>query len=274
MKSSVTLCQVPEAAAGPFVFHGPPATGFKQAADLGFEAVELFLPGPDAVGVEEILGLGQRHGLAIAAVGTGAGMVRHGLSLTDPDPLKRSAAQEFILRMIDFGAQLGAPAILGSMQGRHSGGGSRDQALAWLGAALRQAGRAAADRGVSFIYEPLNRYETNLFNHAASATEFLRAERLEGVVLLADLFHMAIEERDIAASLRTMGELLGHVHWADSNRQAMGFGHTDPEPIIVALREANYAGYLSAEVFPLPDPEAAARQTLNSILSVAAHSTR
>jgi sugar phosphate isomerase/epimerase len=265
MRTAVTLCRVPEAASGPFVFHDDLDTGFRKAAEHGFDAVELFLPGPDAVPIDEIKGLRDKHQLAVSTVGTGAGMVRHGLSLTDPDPAKRAAALEFITAMIRFGGELGAPAILGSMQGRHGGEVSREQALEWLTDALRVAGSEAAAFGVPFIYEPLNRYETNLFNLAGAAVGYLRERELTNIVLLADLFHMAIEERDIAASLRGMGDLLGHVHWADSNRQAIGLGHSDPAPIAKALVDMKYAGYLSAEIFPMPDPDEAARMTTSGI---------
>ena len=47
MRAVITLCRVPEAAAGPFVFHDELDAGFRKAADIGFDAVELFLPGPD-----------------------------------------------------------------------------------------------------------------------------------------------------------------------------------------------------------------------------------
>jgi sugar phosphate isomerase/epimerase len=66
----------------------------------------------------------------------------------------------------------------------------------------------------------------------------------------------------MASALRTAGRLIGHVHFADSNRQAIGFGHTDAGPVIGALREIGYTGYLSAEVFPLPTADEAARQTI------------
>jgi sugar phosphate isomerase/epimerase len=267
MKTAVTLCRVPESAAGPFVFHDALETGFAKAAALGFDAVELFLEGPDAVAVEEIQALQEQHGLAIAAVGTGAGMVKHGLSLTDPAPEKRAAALDFVLRMIDFGGRLGAPAILGSMQGKWGGAVSRDPALDFLTSALQAAGEAAAEHGVPFIYEPLNRYETNLFNRLTPAADYLDDRGLKNIVLLADLFHMNIEERDIAAALREAARHVGHVHWADSNRQAMGLGHTDPAPIFAALREISYSGYLSAEILPLPDPDTAARQTLKSLIT-------
>jgi len=92
MRSAVTLCHVAEAAAGPFVFHGPISEGFAKAAAHGFDAVELFLPGPDAYSENDLRDLADRHQLAIAAVGTGAGMVKHGLTLTDPSAARRGGA--------------------------------------------------------------------------------------------------------------------------------------------------------------------------------------
>lgn len=260
IKTAITLSQVPEALAGPFVFRSPLQEAFATAAAIGFNAVELFLPGPEFISVDEVKSLAAAHGLAVAAVGTGAGMLRYGLSITDEDEDQREAAMNFVLSMIDFGGQLGAPAILGSMQGR----GSPDL----LASGLRLCGERAASHGVPFIYEPLNRYETNLFNRLGDAAKFLELHDLKNVVLLADLFHMNIEERDLAAAIRETGRHIGHVHFADSNRQAMGFGHTRPEQVIVALKEIQYSGYLSAEIFPLPDPETAARQTISSIRSL------
>ncbi len=73
---------------------------------------------------------------------------------------------------------------------------------------------------------------------------------------------MNIEESDLARALRAGGSLVGHVHFADSNRQAIGFGHTAVGPVIAALREINYQGYLSAELLPLPDSQAAGAQTI------------
>jgi len=265
MKTAVTLCRVAEAAAGPFVFHQELAEGFAKAAEHGFDSVELFLPGPDAHGVEEIEALQAEHGLGVAAVGTGAGMVKHGLSLTDPDPGKREAALQFILQMVELGGRLKAPAILGSMQGKWGGDVSRDQALGWLADALKVIGEAAAKFEVPFIYEPLNRYETNLINRVGDAADWVRANELANIVLLADLFHMNIEEVDMAAAMRAGGELIGHVHYADSNRRAMGLGHTDPAPIVTTLKEIGYSAYLSAEILPLPDATQAAAATIQSI---------
>ncbi len=262
MRSAITVSLVPETKGGPFVFSNGLADACAQAAALGFDAIEVFPPAASAPELTALRGLLERHRLAVAAFGTGAGWVVHKLALTLPDPAVRERARGFVREIIDRAAQFGAPAIIGSMQGRWDATVSRAQALAWLGSALEELGEQAAGKNVPLLYEPLNRYETNLFNRVADTAAWLRTLRTRNVRILADLFHMNIDEADLPAAVRAGGELIGHVHFADSNRQAIGFGHTDVAPVIAALREVNYRGYLSAEILPLPDPAAAARQTI------------
>jgi sugar phosphate isomerase/epimerase len=88
------------------------------------------------------------------------------------------------------------------------------------------------------------------------------------VVLLADLFHMNIEEANIADGLRDGGKHIGHVHFVDSNRQAAGRGHMDYAPIAQALADIGYDGYCCAEAFPVPDSDETARQTIETFKAV------
>ncbi len=264
MRSAVTISLVPEARGGPFVFWDDLVAGCARAAELGFDAVEIFPPAAQTLNNSSTARLLASHGLKCAAVGTGAGWVRHKLRLTDPDSGVRRQAVEFINAIIDVGGELGAPVIIGSMQGRWGDGVTREQAVQWLGEALAALAGRAARRGVLVLYEPLNRYETNLLNRQGEAAAFLRTLTAPNVKLLCDLFHMNIEEASMADALRAVGPLVGHVHFADSNRQAIGWGHTDMKPIMAALREINYDGFLSAEVLPLPDSIAAARQSIES----------
>jgi len=264
MKSAITLSLVPQARGGPFVFWDGLADGCAQAAALGFDAVEIFPPTASAIDPAELRALLDRHALQVAAIGTGGGWVVNKWTLTHADAAVRTKARDFIRAIVDLAGSFGAPAILGSMQGRWEGEVTRDQALAWLAEALEDLGEHAARHRVPFLYEFLNRYETNLCNRLGDTTAFLRTLRTKNVRVLADLFHMNIEEPDLAAALRTAGDMVGHVHFADSNRRAMGFGHTDAAPIVAALRDIGYAGYLSAEILPLPDSATAARQTIES----------
>lgn len=268
MKSAITISLVSEARGGPFVYWDDLAAGFAAAARHGFDAVEIFPSAANAVSIGAARALMEKHGLKVAAVGTGAGWVKHKLRLTDQDPAVRAKAREFIYGIINLAGYLGAPAIIGSMQGRWEGTVSRDQALAWLAEELQALAERAAAHQQVLLYEPLNRYETNLLNRNGDAVEFLAQHGLANVRLLCDLYHMNIEEQNLAESLRQTGARVGHVHFADSNRRAIGFGHTDPGPIAAALREIGYAGYLSAEILPLPDAEMAAAQTITSFRQV------
>jgi sugar phosphate isomerase/epimerase len=264
MKSAVTISLVPEAKGGPFVFWDDLAAACVQARELGFDAIELFAPDPDAVDPDELRMLLDDNGLALAAVGTGAGWVKHRLSLTSPDESIRDQAVAFVERMMEFAARFEAPAIIGSMQGRAAEGVTRQVALRYLGHALFKLDEHAEDLGTELLYEPLNRYETNLINTLADGVQFLTGSAMRNVKLLADLYHMNIEESNLAEALGKAGGAVGHVHFADSNRRAAGLGHTDFEPVVSALRAVGYGGYLSAEVLPVPDAGAAARQTIET----------
>jgi sugar phosphate isomerase/epimerase len=264
MRSAITVSLVPQAKGGPFVFWNGLEDACAQASSLGFDAVEIFPPGAEAIDVPAIQKLLAKHHLAVAAVGTGGGWVIHKWTLTHADPAIRAQARDFIRGIIGKSAALGAPAILGSMQGRWEGDVSREQALTWLAEALEDLGEYAETLGQVFLYEPLNRYETNLIHRTPDAAAWLRTLKTNNVRVLSDLFHMNIEEPNVAEALLDAGALVGHVHFADSNRRAIGMGHTAMGPIIDALRDIGYQGYLSAEILPLPDSAAAARQTMES----------
>ena len=264
MRSAVTIALVPEMRGGPFVFSDDLAAGCAKAAEYGFDAVEIFPSSADALDAGRLKLLLAQYNLRIAAVGSGAGWVKHRLHLTDPGVAVRRRAREFIAAIIDCAGSFGAPAIIGSMQGRWGDGVTRAQALAWLAEALEELAPRAAVHGVPLLYEPLNRYETNLLNRIDDALSFLKPLRARNVKLLCDLFHMNIEEAGIPDALRLAGRQLGHIHFADSNRHAIGFGHTDIAPVAQALKDIGYGGYVSAEVVPWPDSESAAAQAIKA----------
>ena len=264
-KSCVTISLVKEAEGGPFVFWHDLEGGIREAANLGYDAVEIFAPSPDAVDTSLVKSLLEELGLNLAAVGTGAGWVIQNLCLTSPEVENRRQAIEFVRSIIDMGGPFGAPAIIGSMQGRWGGDISREQALDWLGDAVIELGDyAKSTYGIPLIYEPLNRYETNLITTMKDGAEYLEKLGTENVVLLADLFHMNIEETCVADGIRDGGGHIGHVHFVDSNRRPAGCGHTDFAPIFTALREIEYNKYLSAEAFAWPTPSEAAWLTIEA----------
>ena len=138
MKSAVTISLVREAAGGPFVFWHDLEGSMREAAALGFDAVEIFPPAPEVVNSADVGDLLGKYGLKLAAVGTGAGWVKHRLTLTSPDAAIRQQAKNYIRSIIDAGGRFGAPAIIGSMQGRWADAIDRPAALSFLAEALNE----------------------------------------------------------------------------------------------------------------------------------------
>ncbi|WP_254511632.1 sugar phosphate isomerase/epimerase family protein [Anatilimnocola floriformis] len=262
--SSVTVSLVAEARGGPFVFWDDLPAAAQSAAELGFDAIEIFPPGPEAIDIPAVKKLLTDHNLKLAAMGTGAGWVKHKLHLTHADATIRAKAKDFIRSIIDTAGPLGAPAIIGSMQGRWGESISRETGFAWLGEALVELGEHARQYNVPLIYEPLNRYETNFCTTMQTGVSLLEDSGATNVVLLADLFHMNIEEVEISGGIRAGGAHIGHVHLVDSNRRPAGLGHIDFAPIAAALRDIQYDKFLSAEALPYPDSQAAAKQTIDT----------
>jgi len=262
--SSVTVSLVPEARGGPFVFWDDLPAACRAAQQLGFDAIEIFPPGPEAIDIAAVKQLLSSHQLQLAAMGTGAGWVKHKLHLTHADASIRARAKDFIRSIIDTAGPLGAPAIIGSMQGRWGESISREQGFAWLGEALVELGNHARQYNVPLIYEPLNRYETNYCTTVEQGVSLLEQSGATNALLLADLFHMNIEEADLPAAIRAGKGYIGHIHLVDSNRRPAGLGHLDLAPIAAALRDIHYDRFLSAEALPFPDAAAAAQTTIDT----------
>lgn len=264
IRSSVTVSLVNEARGGPFVFWDDLTEACQIAAELQFDAIEIFAPGPEVLQSSQTAKLLADHDLKLAAVGTGAGWVKHQLHLTMPEKNDRRKAIDFIKSMIEAGAQNRAPAIIGSMQGRWVNGVDQSAAIGFLSEALDELGSFADSFNVPLIFEPLNRYETNLVRTVQEGLILLSLLSTNNVRLLADLFHMNIEEVSIADAIRQGGNKIGHVHFVDSNRRPAGDGHLHLAEIAAALNEIGYSGYASAEALPWPDSRKAAETTINS----------
>ncbi len=134
--------------------------------------------------------------------------------------------------------------------------------------ALRELGEHAAREGVAVFFEPLNRYEDHMVNRLEQGAEICRAVGLHSVRLLADTYHMNIEEDRPPDALRTTGALLGHVHVADNTRLQPGMGHIDFAAVTAALREIGFHGWLAMECTLRGDPRLALRRAADVLRAV------
>jgi len=233
---------------------------FERMRALGYTGVELAVRDPATVPVRPLRALLERYALRVPAIGTGQAWVEEGLSLTHPEPAVRQAALARLKAHLELAAEWSALVIIGLIRGRLMEGVDRAQALGWLGEALACLTDQAAGCGVRLALEPLNRYETDLLNTVGEAMALVERVGHPALGVLLDTFHANIEEASIEAAIAQAGARLFHVHIADSNRRAPGWGHLDFDSVRKALQEVGYRGWLSAEVLPQPSLEEAMAQ--------------
>jgi sugar phosphate isomerase/epimerase len=116
----------------------------------------------------------------------------------------------------------------------------------WVVEATKECFAHAQKVGVKIAVEPLNRFETYLFNRCAQALALADAVSPEVGVCL-DAFHLNIEEDDIYDAIRLAGDRLFDFHVADNNRFAAGLGHLDWPKIVGTLKDIGYDGALTNE---------------------------
>jgi D-psicose/D-tagatose/L-ribulose 3-epimerase len=133
---------------------------------------------------------------------------------------------------------------------------------------LVEARDIAAGNGVRIILEPLHRGETNLVNTIVEAAAFLDEHGIDGVPIVADLFHIMYEEEPFEA-VRAHADRIGHAHIADTDRRPPGQGDWPLREFLTALRDGGYTGDVSIECH-WNDVEAELAPALAAVRSAAA----
>jgi sugar phosphate isomerase/epimerase len=244
-----------------------------KAVQLGYDGVELMALRPGELDADDLRRQLSRRGLGVAAVASGAIALLERLTLLAAGLEASRRAEARLHELIAFAAALGAPLVtIGGFRGRLAvpTWADRAAARAYLLETLHRAAEKAAHAGVRLVLEPLNRYESDVVNTAAEGLALIGEVGHSHVGLLLDTFHMNIEESTYAAGIEPVmaAGRLWHIHLGDSNRLPPGQGHIDFGEIVAALRRTGYTGYLSAELFPRPDPDAAAAMTVRHMRSV------
>lgn len=231
---------------------------FANAAQYGFDAVEVAV-GPNfdlSDRLRDVQRASADAGLPVAAVCT------HPIhDPLQPDPAERRRRFAALAELVSMADELGARGVV-SVPIRPTRGfpsvseqaqvvdGLAEQAVEAFG----QWAQGLPTGSAAVFLEPLNRFETFFLNRVGQAVDIARRVDHPRVLALADLFHMNIEEDDLAAPLREAGRFLGHLHIADNNRLQPGAGWLPFELPFSALQKNGYDGYISIECFSLAGP--------------------
>lgn len=174
-----------------------------------------------------------------------------GLYITHPDAAVRRRTSDYFRQLVDLCADLGGNVmVIGSPKQRNlMPGVSRERAMGFAEEVFRPVLDPAAGRGVTLAFEPLGPAETDFVNTAAEAIELIRRLDHPAFRLNLDVKAMSSEPTPIPEIIRASKAYIAHVQVNDPNLLGPGMGDVKYEPIVAALREVGYDGWLSVEAF-------------------------
>ena len=229
----------------------------KRLKECGYDGIE-FAAEPYKLDVQECKTLIEKYGLDCHSL---CGIFGEDRDLTD-DGEDGKRAVKYLKDSVDFAVEIGAKLIIvvPSPVGRTTK--PIDITIEKLTENaiknIRKAADYAEKNGVKLAIEAINRYETYFVNTLAKGYELVKRIDHKAVGIMADLFHMSIEERSIVESLLMIQDELIHVHIADNTREAAGMGSTDFKEVLRTLNTIGYQGSLTMEfMYRLSDPYSA-----------------
>jgi len=206
----------------------------------------------------------------LAGIGVAVSAVVGSIELLDTDPLVRAQGVEVDRQRLELARTLGAANVIevpvfgpNKFQDLSPLMSAREVEERLLVAELKELAPNVQHTGVNLMLEPCNQKETHFMYLQSQAAKFIEAVDAPGFKLLSDFYHMQLEERDIAATLREYGKYTVYCHLADGKaRTEPGSLPFDYRPGFRALKEWGFSGWLNMECNATDNPEAALARAL------------
>ncbi len=249
---------------------------FRTAAGMGFDGVEI-AAFTLADSVDEI-DAGRRKEIVASAQDAGVAIVGlhwlfaapAGLHFTTPDDAVRGKTVDYLKKLVDFCGDLGGKVmILGSPKQRNvEPPDTLEDATKRFADGLRQVAPVCQARGVTICIEALSPQETNIITTVDEAAALADEVGAEGIDIMIDVKAMASMPDGVLGTIRKYAARAKHVHANDPTRHGPGMGPdpVDFKPILAALAESGYRGWVSVEPFIYePDPDTVARTAIETL---------
>jgi D-psicose/D-tagatose/L-ribulose 3-epimerase len=220
-------------------------------AKMGFDHIEIPIDDPKDLDFKKCKETINNAGIFSISVCAAMSPDR---DLLDPDPSVRENGLNYLKACVDGLAEMGGTNMVGpfySAVGRtwQQTPDEREEDMKILVKTLKELSEYAASKNVLLGVEALNRFETSFITTAEQVVELVDRVNHPSCKVMADTFHMNIEENSLGDAIRLIGSRLLQVHSNENNRGTPGAGHVPWTEVAQALKDVNFDGVLVIESF-------------------------
>jgi len=218
---------------------------FAFLSDVGFRGVELNIANHQKVNVRQLTDFLSFHHLQMTMFASGLSAKINQLSLSSANEDIRKKSVDECIEYIEFASKFDAGVILGFIKGGVVS--DKSQAKDYFIDSLQKLVHHAEKYKTTVLVEATNRYETSVATNVKEAVEIVASTQSSFFKILADTFHMNIEEKNMLQTLKDYKDFYVSLHLSDNNRLLPGLGAINFEAILDFLEQQQYTGWFALE---------------------------
>jgi hydroxypyruvate isomerase len=217
------------------------------AANIGLKGVDLLKP--------DDYEIPRRYGLVCSMGYAGGGEINKAMNRVE----NHGAIEQAFRTNIPRAAKAGVPNVItfsGNRAGLSDDEGARNTIIG-----LNRVKKIAEDYGVTICLELLNSkrdHHDYMCDHTAWGVRVAQEVNSPNVKLLYDIYHMQIMEGDLIDTIRQNIQWIGHFHTGGvpGRHELDNTQEIQWEPVMRAIADAGFRGYVAHEFIPTRDPMA------------------
>jgi hydroxypyruvate isomerase len=244
----------------------PFAERARKAAELGFDAIEFWLPDEKGKDMKDVRQVAHDCEITVSSIVVNSNSGDIGGSLVkardNSTYLKRLKKTIEIAHMLDCKKMI-------TCSGNTLKGLSRQRQTRNMVRTLKEGCRIAEREGITLLLEPLNTIVDHpgyFVDSAKLGFEIVRDVGSPNLKLVYDIYHMQLMEGNILQTIERNLKSIAHIHCAGApGRHELDLGELDYRNILKKIDELGYDGLVGLEYHPTVNSEESLKRAMQVV---------
>lgn len=248
------------------------AAGYKGVEIAAFTLVQQSVAELSAQQRNEMIKTMQSHGIECVGLHWLLAPPPEGLHFTIPDESIRKKTVSYLADLVNFCGDIGGSVmIFGSPKQRNTMNISINEAKKYFADGLSQVADLAQKRDVKILIEPLDTSQTDVINTLSEAIEIVKQINHPAIQTMFDFHNTPNETEPFDLLVNNYYDNIHHIHVQEMDGKHLGQGNAKVDFVktFQLLKDKNYKGWISLEVFDFsPGGETIAKESMKILKEI------